>query len=392
MASKLWERLKKATKAGLPEFFTSPDRGVSPQMQSNIAKQAAQVRFQGIRRMQGRPGITNMGMFPTGGTLPLTAPQAAGFVSGRLQTPYAPELARMTAPDPKAFAEGMRAPEFAEAKLAKRTAAARLTGAEAGTLEEKLPFIGPRETVEIAGLTGEEARKVTAEEERVRGLPTQEQITREHEIVMEKQEREATQADRNVAVDQLTRLAEEARELGRFDRANELERTIFEINSGVRDPASIGGGTLGPGGVGPPAPGLDLFGAPGVQEAPSPAAMQIEQAGDDAVMTRYGFTPEWLETIKGGFRGLGGLGSGVTAAKLQQIVDAIKNAPPSHAEAIIRQVRPLVSEWQKIKIGTESPFEGERKAAELVIELEGLVALNMGGAPDTGGAPSLPAI
>lgn len=366
MAYRLFDALNRAAKT----FRGAPDpRDISPQMQSNLDRRDARVRFQGFRRMQGRPGVRGPLGFTAGRTAPISPQAAAQFVSGKLGTQYAPELNRLTAPDPMTLARGARAPEFADIDVRTGMAGARLTGAEAGTLEAKLPFVPRREEAEIGGLRSATART----EAETAGLPTPEELTKDRGLTRALTEIEIEQSN----IEQLLATMEsdiaglEAQ--GDYNSANQVRQQrktlVGDIAGGLPD-------RMPPGGAPPIA---------------SPVRLAREQEGDAAVMQRYGFTEDWLRGIRGGLFGTGAfkLGYGQTNTKLEQLISAIKTAPPQYAEAIIRQVRPLVSKLQMLKRGPRSPMAAERKAAALVAELEELVAFDNTGAPAMGGAPPL---
>ena len=362
------------------------DRGISPQMQSNIE----QGRVRQFRRMRTapRPQMTNQGVpdpfyRPRAPMSPQEAASEMTAKFGRVGVQYAPELNRFTAPDPKALAEGLRAPEFAQTKLDTEIAAASLTGAQAGTLEAKLPFVAPREEAEIAGLTGEEVR---AQAEAEAGVAAQETETKLAAKGLEPEVVRQENAQQFIA--RLDSMIEDAREDGDYRMADQLRQQQIDLMTGKQDAGTIGGFT----GVGPPAP--DRTPPGGTPPIVSPVRLGREQQGDEAVMKRYGFSDEWLTSIRGGLFGTGAfkLGYGQTNTKLEQLITAIKSAPPQYAEAIIRSIRPYMSRLQILKRGPQSPMAEERKAAALVAELEQLVAFDFAdnsGAPDIGGPPPM---
>lgn len=299
MAYKLFQRLNRAVRAGAPEFFGPQDRGISPQLQSNLNRQAESVRFREFRRTQGRPGITGPFGFVAGRTAPIPPQIAAGRISSRLGTDFGTELTRLTAPDPKAFAEGLRAPEFAETKLAKRAAGTRLTAAEAEGLEEKLPFISQREEAEIGQLTGEEERAALAAEglreqrdveteaarlgisvdeleiERLKseaaGRPSPDVVrTREEQdraAEVARGQREVRTADEQRVLDRIDSEIETARQLGDFDRVQQLEQEARDIATGF---------------VGPRAPAGTVGGAPPVSRGARVSPVMLQMRGGTA--------------------------------------------------------------------------------------------------------------
>lgn len=360
MAYKLFDALNRAART----FRGAPDpRDISRQMQSNLDRRDARVRFQGFRRMQGRPGVRGPYGFTAGRTAPISPQAAAQFVSGKLGTQYAPELNRLTAPDPMTLARGARAPEFADIDLRTGAAGARFTEAEAGTLEAKLPTVPERERAEIAGLTGTESRAQAEAEARIAGQETETQLAAKGlapEVVR--------QENMQQFIAQLDSMIEDAREDGDYKLADELRQQQRDLMTGKEDVAAMGGYT-GEGAPDRTPPG----GAPPIV---SPVRLAREQLGDEAVMQRYGFTDDWLKSIRGGLFGTGAfkLGYGQTNTKLEQLVSAIKTAPPEYAAAIIRKIRPNMSRLQILKQSPQSPIKSEREAAALVAELEELVA------------------
>ncbi len=229
MAYKLFDALNRAVTAsrGAPD-----PRGISPQMQKNLDRRDARVRFQGFRRMQGRPGITGPFGFTAGRTAPISPQAAAQFVSGKLGTQYAPELNRMTAPDPMTFARGARADEFADIDVRTGIAGARLGEAEAGTLEAKLPFIAPREGADIARLTGEETRAAAGEAR----LPTPAELAKDRGIATSLSEVELEQAERE---DQLEAMYEHIKALeldGDYEGAEQVRQQIDALLGGEPAP------------------------------------------------------------------------------------------------------------------------------------------------------------
>ncbi|MEE9402738.1 MAG: hypothetical protein V3V47_06010 [Desulfobacteria bacterium] len=364
MAYRLFQALNRAASA----FTGAPDpeevrKRISPQMQKNLDRRAARVRFQGFRRMQGRPGVRGPFGFTAGRTAPISPQAAAQFVSGKLGTQYAPELNRLTAPEPQAFARGARAPELADIDVRTGIAGARLGEAGAGTLEAKLPYVPRREEAEIGGLTSATARA----EAETAGRPTPEELAKDRGLATSLAETQLEQAKRE---DHLAAMADDIASLeeqGYIDEAQQIR---------VQRDALLGG-----------APAPDRTPPGGAPPIVSPVRLAREQEGDAAVMQRYGFTEDWLKGIRGGFFGTGAfkLGYGQTNTKLEQLINAIKTAPPEYAEAIIRQVRPLLSRLEILKRGPRSPMAAERKAAALVTELEDLIAFDNTGA--MGGAP-----
>ncbi len=114
------------------------DRGISPQMQSNIE----QGRVRQFRRMRTapRPRKMNMGVPDPfyRPRAPMGAPEAASEMAakfGKVGVQYAPELNRFTAPDPMTYAKNARAPEFIGNELALDAADVRAMEAEAATTE-----------------------------------------------------------------------------------------------------------------------------------------------------------------------------------------------------------------------------------------------------------------
>ena len=370
MADKLFERLNRAARG----FVGAPDpeeTRISPQMQSNLDKRAARIRFQGFRRMQGRPGITGPFGFVAGRTAPISAPAAAGWVSDKLGTGFAPELGRLTAPDPKAFAEGAIAPEFAQAKLAKRVGAGRLIGAEAGTLEAKLPFVGRREEAEIAGLVGTEERAGELAETELGGIATPEELAEDRAIARRQQETEAVQAERE---DQLATMADDIASLedqGFPDEAQQIRQQ--------RD-ALLGG---------EPAP--DRAPPGGVTRLPAITQIARRTEREEGIMDQMGFTDEWMDGIVGGLGGTGAfkISFRKTEQKLEMLVRALKTASPEIAEALANQIRPRLPDLQQLKrFGHPLSLLG-RASARLLDELESLL-MNSTQTPEVpGGAPPI---
>ncbi len=271
MSYKLFDALRRAGNA----FAGAPDpresRGISPQLQSNLDKRAAQVRFQGFRRMQGRPGITGPFGFVAGRSAPISPPAAASWVSGKLGTPYAPELNRMTAPDPMAFATNARAPEFVGQELdlgATNIEAGRLANQGTGIdLDFRRPQLQQQLDIGQQGLTQAEAEEaqralvrpsevtlaeqgvtrggldIGALEREAAGDPSPEERRGTRGIAQRLLETQAEQAEIGPLVDALQAQVESANLQGDFDRARQLEDRIQAIREGrMGPPAPSGGG------------------------------------------------------------------------------------------------------------------------------------------------------
>ncbi len=403
MAFKLFKRLRQQD----PETL-------SPQLQSNLSNMADRVRFREFRRTQGRAGVTGPFGFTAGRTAPIPNQIAAGRISSRLGTDFGSELNRLTAPDPATFARGERAPEFigqelelgrtgiSEAELRNRG-----TEIDLGFRPEQL-----QQGLDVGelGLRTDEQKLLEREQLFPSELETAQQAPQRGQLDIDRLTREgagAPTAGQKSTVDQLTHLAKEARDEGLTDKANEIERAIFEIQSGVRDPASIGGGTLGPGGVGPPAPGLGLFGAPASTMAPSgrqvgsaPAAQTIRTLeNEDAVMLES-FGEGFFDDLGGGpeqTMGLGGIGgqgllvinSDRLERKLEQIVFAIENAPPNKRSLLINGIRKKMAGLEGVRPFGNPWTNRAKNVVRLLDEIESLTGAPNLGAPVTGagGAP-----
>ena len=283
MAYKLFDALNRAAKAfrGAPDPAES--RGISPQMQSNLDRRAASVRFQAGRRMQGRPGFTGPFGITTGAVAPISPQMAATWVSGRLGTEYAPELNRMTAPDPMSFARGSRAPEFIgqelglgaqdiesarlanvgkgididyqprQLDLALRTGEQGLTEgeqrlAEAEAMEAQRAKLRPSE-LEVAEQAPELGRLgIEREQQALAGAPTPEELREQKGL-------ETETAKQNRLIQRIDQEIETARIEGDYEKADRLQRDARDIVTGFTGPRAPEG-TPAPGGAPPISTGI----------------------------------------------------------------------------------------------------------------------------------------
>ena len=246
----------------------------SPQLRKNLDRQAEQVRFREFRRTQGRPGITNQGFFPSGGTAPIPTQIAAGRISSQLGTDFGSELNRLTAPDPASFARGARAPEFVGQEL--EFGRTGITEAELRNqaAETELPFIAPRRQQELDvgefGLeTGraEEAQRellrpgevfaaeqeidrgrldIAGLEREAEGAPTPEEIIQDRQAARELLQETAEQGLNQQRLDEMNKAIDRLEAQGDLDGANRIQQQIDALLSGEEVPA---GAPTAPGGA-----------------------------------------------------------------------------------------------------------------------------------------------
>ncbi len=323
MAYKLFDALNRAvtTSRGAPD-----PRGISPQMQKNLDRRDARVRFREFRRTQGRPGVTGPFGFVAGRTAPIPPQIAAGRISSRLGTPFGSELNRLTAPDPMTFARGARAPEFADIDVRTGAAGARLGEAEAGTLEARLPFVAPREQADIAAVTGAETRAGAGEAR----LPTPEELAEDRGIARSRAGVELEQVERE---DQLEAMYEHIKALeldGDYEGAEQVRQQIDALLGGAPAPDRT-----------PPG------GAPPLQVSPRAIERSAERAlslGGAAGLFGEEGTLKALEDVSGeqGFPTRDTLGNIEIA--LSSISEALANAPdtgpsPTPRDIIITKIK-----------------------------------------------------
>ena len=315
-------------------------RGISPQMQSNLNRRDAQVRFQGFRRTQGRPGITGPFGFVAGRTAPISPQAAAGWVSGKLGTGFAPELNRLTAPDPMEFARGARAPEFIGQELGLGAAGVRTAEAEAGTLEARLPFIAPgmqlEQDVTRQGLTEAEAEEaqqallrpsevelaqqgVTRGDLDIEGLQRTEAgaPTPEEMIADRATGRESLQRRERIEVDQLER-EQKIQSLENDIQSLEAQGMMDEANRLRQQKNAILDGRMGP-----PAPGT---GGPPPMSTGNVNPVMLQRHGDEAAAIAQATELEGAIGLLNDIAGDKGAPNAGTAEKMESALAAIEQS------------------------------------------------------------------